>query len=238
MTNTFQRIEFNKTYHTYSLDGQNLTSVTRIINKLKPPFDAKYWSERKAKERDVSPAVIRQEWDQKREASKQKGEQVHLHIEKILTGQAETDDPFLNLNVSLPEMQAFNDLWYTMRDGVTVEQVEWVIGDKELGVAGTLDTLLFSDMTQQYHVWDWKTSSNFKLRNRFQTLKTPFDDLGDCELNVYSLQSSLYRLILRRNTELDIGDSYIVHLSSSGQYTVHKALDLGQRLSAWFGFVS
>lgn len=232
MNNLFQNIQFDKTYHTYSLNGENLTSATRTINNLKPPFDAKYWSERKAKERGVPPAVIRQEWDQKREASRQKGEQVHAHIEKILRGQTEFD-PYLDLNDTLPEIQAFNDYWSIVRGGISAEQVEWVVGDAALKIAGTLDALLFSNVTEQYHVWDWKTNSRFKQSNRFQTLKPPFDDLDDCELAVYSLQSSLYRLIVERNTDLNVGDSYIVHLAASGAYTIHKALDLRERLSDW-----
>jgi len=231
--NLFSNITFDKTCHTYRLDGENLTSVTRTINKLKIPFNAKYWSERKSKERGVPAEMILAEWDQKREASTQKGEQVHIHIAKILRGQAEIDDPFLKLNDKLPEAQAFDDLWLTMSDGVSVEQIEWVIGDKDLAIAGTLDALLFSQVTEQYHVWDWKTNSKFKQSNRFQTLKPPFNDLDDCELVNYSLQSSLYRLILEHNTELAIGDSYIVHLGASGVYTVHKALDLRERLTDW-----
>lgn len=233
MQTNFSQIQFDKARHSYTYHGRKLTSVTRVINQLKPPFDADYWSQKKADERGVSKEVILAEWDQKRDASISKGIRVHEHIESVLTGQATTEDAFLALNDKLPEMDAFDVLWQTLAGQVEVEQIEWVIGDGNLGIGGTVDTMLFGRNTNLHHVWDWKTNKSFKTENRFQTLLAPFDDLDDCEFNVYSLQASLYRLIIDNNTNLNLGDSYIVHLSQQGAYRLHKALDLRDRLSAW-----
>ncbi len=234
MTTNFSEIEFNKEWHTYTLDGHKLASVTSLVNKLKAPFDRDYWSQRKARERGVSPEVILKEWDDKAQASRERGTKVHAYIEQVLRGNSPADDPFLALNQRLPEMDAFDRLWGQIGLSAQAVQVEWIIGDAALGVAGTTDALLWSNQTKHLHLWDWKTGSKFNLDNRFQSLSQPFDDLDECEFNLYSLQLSVYRLILERNTDLDLSDnSYLVHLAGDGTHQVHKALDLRERSAAW-----
>lgn len=103
-----------------------------------------------------------------------------------------------------------------------------------MGIAGTVDALLLSnDGHRLSHVWDWKTGKEFKTENRFQNLLPPFEDLPDSDLSAYSLQLSLYRLIIERNTSLEVGDCYIAHLDPVGGYHIHKALDLRERVESW-----
>jgi len=167
----FTEIEFNPANHTYTLNGQKLTSVSKTLKPLKPVFDSEYWSERKAKERGVTPDIILAEWDAKRQASLEKGNRIHAYIEDLIAGETSKDitfDPFLPLNedARLPEQTAFDLFWKQMEHKVVVEAVEWIIGDAELGIAGTADSLLFSADTGCYHLWDWKTNARFRHNNR------------------------------------------------------------------------
>jgi hypothetical protein len=232
MKTVFSSIVFDQKHHTYTLDGKRLASVTGLVSKLKNPFDSAYWAQRKADERGVAVQVILDEWDAKGKASIERGHKVHEYIAKVLLGQDQAD-PFLALNGKLPEMQAFDGLWKQIGGLTRPVEVEWVVGDGELGVAGTVDTLFYSDMTGQHHVWDWKTGDKFKANNPFQRLLPPFDDLDECEVNTYSVQTSLYRLIVERNLGLAVGESYIVHLAGNGEYHLHKALDLRERVEKW-----
>ena len=241
MTTDFSQIVFDQANHTYRLGDQALTSVTKTISQFKPPFDRAYWAERKATERGVPIQAILDEWDAKAKASQERGTQVHQYIAHVLATFAagnlimpgpDAGDPFLGLNVRLPEMQAFDFLWQ-QKTNIRVEGVEWIIGDADLGIAGTVDALLLNTETLAYHLWDWKTGSKFSLNNRFQPLLHPFEDLEDCDLNNYSLQLSLYRLIVERNTSLSIGDAYLVYLPQDGYYQIYKALDLRDRLEQW-----
>lgn len=234
MNTIFSDIQFDPVTHTYVLDGQVLTSVTRLVSKLKPAFDSNYWAQRKAGERGVTVDTILAEWEAKRQASIERGNKIHTYIEQILSGET-VCDPFLALNERLPEMNAFDRLWDQIGNIVSVEGCEWIVGDARLGVAGTVDALLLDQRTGLHHVWDWKTGGKFNLDNRFQRLLAPFDDKDDCELVVYSLQVSLYRVIIERNLpSMVTGDSYIVHLSND-EYHIHKALDLRERLVKWLG---
>lgn len=233
MMTFFDTIQFDAQWHRYTLDGQVLKSVTSVLKVLKNPFDAEYWSAKKAKEQGVTQAEILAGWDKKRDESLAKGNAVHQHIEKVLNGET-TDDPFLALlNEPVPELDAFDKLWAQLSGQVLVEGVEWVVGDADFGIAGTVDALFKDKRTGKHHIWDWKTNGRFNTDNKFQRLKAPFDDVPECELTNYSLQVSLYRLIVERNTGLDMGDSYIVHFSRDGLYQVHKARDYRSRLLDW-----
>ena len=235
MFTSFDVIEFDPQWHRYVLNGKVLRSVTTVLKDLKTPFDADYWAAKKAEERGVTVAEIRAEWDKKRDESIAKGNAVHAHIEQVLKGESPAADPFLGLLEPLPEVAAFDALWQKFSPVIEPVHVEWVIGDEELGIAGTVDALFRDRRTGKHHIWDWKTNSRFNTDNKFQRLKAPFDDVPECELTNYSLQVSLYRLIIERNTGLDMGDSYIVHFSRDGQFTLHKARDYRARLLDWLG---
>lgn len=234
MKTIFTNIRFDADEHRYYYgDYQELTSVTKALKRFKKPFDADGIAAKVAAKEGRPISAILAEWEAKGEKSRALGVQVHQHILKALCGQPNQQisfDPFLSLNTLAPEIRAFDVLWHTLSTKVSYlkDHIEWVIGDAELGLAGTVDAMFFNLETKKYHIWDWKTGK-FGLFNQFQTLLKPFDYLDDCPLNVYSLQVSLYRLIIERNTGLELGDSYLVHLSSDG-YQVYRAVDLRERL--------
>lgn len=236
MQTDFSKIIFNQEQHTYTYLGHDLTGANRKINEIKKPFDRYGVAQRTAARTGRTVEEVLMEWDLKGELGRRKGTEVHQHIMKVLTGNnGPVDDPFLVVNNPIPEIKAFNDVWAAVRNDVIVnpDHVEWVIGDLDMGVAGTLDTLLLSKKTGLHHIWDWKTGK-FDVDNRFQNFLSPFDDLDDCHLHTFSLVTSLYRLIVERNRpDLPMGDAYLVHLSGHGHYTIHKAIDYRARLFAW-----
>jgi len=234
MPTNFEEIIFDQKYHSYTYHVKKLTSVTKLANSLKPPFDRGGRAVKTAMERGVDVATILAEWDAAGEAGRAKGVKVHeLIAAKLRNELPPADDPFLSLNERLPEMDGFEKLWDWLAGMTTLQQVEWVVGDGELGVAGTVDALLLGKQSNEVHVWDWKTGKEFKSTNSFQNLLYPFDDLPDCDLSSYSLQISLYRLIIERNTDFVIGDCYIAHLDPTGSWQIYKALDLRERVESW-----
>lgn len=234
MPTNFEDISFNQKYHTYTCNGHKLTSVTKLAYSLKPAFDREGVAAKKARETGQSVAEILAEWDTNRNAALARGTLVHEWIAGYLLDQLPpASDPFLALNERLPEMDGFETLWGQLSLKAALQHAEWVVGDEELGIAGTVDALLLSNDGDRSNLWDWKTGKEFKTENRFQNLLPPFDDLPDSDLSAYSLQLSLYRLIIERNTSLEIGDCYIAHLDPVGGYRIHKALDLRERVERW-----
>lgn len=234
----FSQIKFNSRYHRYWYDGRELTSVSKTLGRIKPPFDAPTIAARVADREGRTVEAVLAEWDRKRQSGLSRGTQVHQYIERVLHGEFSVrSDPVLDLNETLPEIGAFDQFWRRLQGAIApqVEQIEWVVGDAALGVAGTLDALLLDTNQGTLHLFDWKTGSKFRTDNPWQTLLPPFDDLDDCELINYSLQVSLYRLMIERNTDLELESGYIVHLAEDGSYQTFEALDLGEPLLAWLG---
>lgn len=233
----FSAIAFDSAAHayTYAPTGQRLTSVTKFVGQFKRPFDAEYWAKKKAKERGVEPETVRAEWAAKSKASTELGTRVHAFAEAELLRMPNRPAP------TTPEMTAWA-AWHRFagwRAGVI--RAEWIIGDVALGLAGTSDAVLIHPRCCHEdggaigdglaHVWDWKTGDKFNTESPYgKFLLPPFDDLPECELSSYSIQLSTYRLILQRNTNLRLGDSYIVHLQRDGGFRVVRALDLTDRI--------
>jgi hypothetical protein len=225
----FDRIQFDEPTHTYTCEGQPLTSVTKLIKSLCIPFDADYWANRKAEERGISAEEVKAEWDAKREQGLSRGTNTHLYIEDVLRGQ---EDKRGSLPL-LPEMKAFREFWKAIGGARanTPKEIEWVVGCPVLGVAGTLDALI--QTPDGLVLYDWKTGDKFLSNNRYQKLLHPFADIADCEFNRYSLQVSLYWLLINRYTDLPITTAQIVHLQSGGSYEVYTPRDFRPRLAAW-----
>lgn len=232
MTTDFTQIIFNPDAHTYTYQGKDLLGVTKLIKQLQKPFNGS--PARQARERGVSEAVILAEWKQAAEEGRERGRQTHQYICRVLGSLPDVSDRFLSLTEKLPEMSAFDSFWSRVKDTVQVVWVEKVVGDEMLGIAGTLDTVLLDNQVANMHLmWDWKTGKKFRLDNPFQKLNPPFADLDDCELIIYSLQTSLYRLIVERNTSLEFSQSYLLHLSPQGTFNVYPAIDYRARLLEW-----
>lgn len=236
MQTNFADIRFEPEQHRYFIGNQELTSVTKTVKRLQKPFDKETVAAKTAAREGKSIQQVLAEWEAKAEKGRNLGTLVHSHIQKILLnipGEQISFDPLLSLNTLAPEITAFNRFWAELQPKVVYDasDIEFIVGDYDLRVAGTVDSMLYNPETEKYHIWDWKTGK-FELSNRWQNLLPPFDHLEDCQLNVYSLQVSLYRLIIESNTDLELGDSYLVHLSPYG-YKVHRAIDLRERLLDW-----
>jgi hypothetical protein len=185
-----------------------------------------------AKKRGVEQQVVLDEWA----AIRDNGTRVHEYIAQALRRGdvgSEQDDPFLALNQVPPEIEAFDKfLPVLLARPVEVHRVEWVVGDPELGIGGTVDAVLYDPTLDAYNVWDWKTG-NYSLDNKFENLRPPFSELPASKHNIYSLQVGIYERILARNTDLKLGPAYLAHLDSNAITYVYKAVDFRARLLEW-----
>lgn len=221
----FSHIIKDEASHTYTTaDGQSLRNVTAIIKTLEEPFDADYWAEVKAAERFTTKAEILAEWEQSQKTATQRGLLFHDFADQTLQGET--------LAATTLEMSAFRD-WWKAQDttGLRLLQSEWVIGDTALGIAGTLDAL-FIDANNDLILYDWKTGKKFFTHSRYYLLD-PFSDLNNSELCRYSLQLSLYRLLLRRAGMPHIRAARIIHFRADGTSQQYTAYDFTDRLEAW-----
>lgn len=223
----FSHIIKDEAAHTYTTsEGQVLRNVTGILAALEEPFDADYWAPIKAAERGMTADALKAEWEQASRDAMARGTQFHDQLYRRLTGQR-IDGPLL------PEIEAFDYWWpaHQSINGLELLKAEWVIGDAALGVAGTLDAL-FIDKAGDLILYDWKTGKKFYPYSKYYLLD-PFSDVMKCELHKYSLQVSLYRLLLRRAGLPHIRAGRIVHFRPDAAPWVYGAADYTDRLEAW-----
>lgn len=221
----FLDVEFDSKSHTYAIRGKPLTSATTILSKLEQPVDWNQIATTKALKEGTDPVLMLRAWQEKSELGMRRGSVVHQFIEaRLKDGSGVPHDDF-------PEMASFLS-FKEEYPYLTPIKLEWRIGDYHLRIGGTIDCLFYSEETKKFHIYDWKTGEKFDIHNPWQNLILPFDDLPNCHLMKYSLQLSVYRLILKRNTGLPLGDSFIIKLSAEG-YQEYKAFDYSDRIEQW-----
>jgi len=235
MPTDFNDIVFDAKTHTYKIGTQSLIPVTSIIKWLTPEFRSDEMLESKALTSGRSKSEIQAEWDLKRDAGLDRGTRVHNYIENVLEGR----DPRLLLSVNdhLHEMKQFDIAWGRMCSKLSAkfDRKEWTIGDSELGVAGRVDAIIkvTIDSEEKQCLFDWKTGKFMIRKYAREMMLPPFDDLPCCEEIKYSIQLSLYRLIIERNTNQKLHNGFILHLPSEYPHNLYNVIDLRERLENW-----
>ena len=238
-------VTFNEEAHRYtSTSGEVYTSVTSLIKKYTPPFDADYWSAYKALKAVLSETgewdsykkkaggwenvvvfarsidkdfpyrrqviekkrEILAEWESSKELALSKGTEYHKmkeqHVKekivyspdmtelKVLSGIDLLAAQDFSNNGLYPELMIYNDEWKI------AGQVDWVM-----------------KVGKTVHIKDYKTSKEIsKTAFQSQTLLAPLSSVPNANFYVYSLQISLYALMLEQ-TGYNIGNLAIEHVN-------------------------
>jgi len=92
---------------------------------------------------------------------------------------------------------------------------EVIVYSKELGLAGSIDILLYDKENDEYKIVDWKTNKRLdktSFNNKMGTHPASAH-LPDCNFSHYSLQLSLYRYLLEKYYGLNVTGAAIAHLN-------------------------
>ncbi len=168
-----------------------------------------------------TPSSIQEDWSYEANKGKVRGNLVHSYIENRWNNKIKlpTEDlSFIKTQDELNEFVASVKKCYKMVDKFFNENthlipinLEKVIGDRKLRIAGQIDAILFNKNTGKLHLYDYKTDKKFNTTNqygsKFIKLLSKYDD---CEFNKYSIQVAMYKAILEKNTNLTFGDSYSI----------------------------
>lgn len=227
---------FNEELHTYSYLNpetgkpvQTFQSVTGFLGQFKKPFDSDFIAGIVAKKRAVSKKVVLAEWKEISDIALVLGTNVHKWIEDYYNG----------LNPALPtdereldRVNKFLDLYHTKLHKFTPIHQEFRLFSRKWGLAGTLDALF--GLNDGRYVGDWKTNKKFTTdqdsEGRKQKLLYPFEDMWDNSLNGYSIQLSLYRLMLQEEAGYETKGGFLVWIGPDGKPEMHKIVDLRDRL--------
>ena len=230
----FNNIEFVQTDHTYIINGKVAPSVTSILKKYVKPFERDYWANIKAKQLGVEVVDILDKWEFNAKLSRTKGTLVHEFIESEFTkSQFNYPEDLIVKEFGYdPVCGPFNQIisvvgqfLFDIKDKMLPIASELVVGDATNLIGGTVDQIFYNKKSSNLEIWDWKTNKEIKVQSRYFHLY-PLDHIPDTELDHYSLQLSLYKLIIERNTNLQLGNSYIALFNEQlPKYNIYKAHD-------------
>lgn len=227
---------FNEAEHTYKYYDptsgqaiQQFMSVTQFLSRFKKPFEQDMIAWRVAKKRGTTKAVVLAEWKEISDIALSLGTNVHKWIEDYYNG----DNPQMPTHPEeLARVNKFIQIYESKLSKFTPKYQEFRLFSRKWGLAGTLDILF--QLGDKYYVGDWKTNKKFTCdsdsEGRKQKLLWPFDDLYDNSLNGYSIQLSMYRLMMQTEADFDTNGAFLVWIGPNGEPELHKTVDLRERL--------
>ena len=231
---------FEEEAHTYHYKDIKYDSVTSYIKRFKTSFDREYWSKKKAIERGVDVSVILDEWQGKADVANDLGTRVHKWIEDFWSGNprelTEDDDQEF-----VERIGKFMDLYERKFKNLVPLTSELKIFCRKWKLAGTIDQpFLMWDEKQGkvlFLIGDWKTNKEFRFddhpKGKYKKLLHPFSHLWENHLNEYSIQVSLYRLMLEEEIGIESHGGFLCHIGPEGPAKIHPIKDLREPLKIY-----
>ena len=228
---------FEEEAHTYHYSDIKYDSVTSYIKRFKTPFDKGFWSKKKAAERGVDVSVVLDEWQGKADVANDLGTRVHKWIEDFWSGDAkeltDEEEPAFAERIG-----KFMDLYEQRFKNLVPLSSELKIFCRKWKLAGTIDQpFLMWDEKQNkvlFLIGDWKTNKEFRSddhpKGRYKKLLHPFSHLWENHLNEYSIQVSLYRLMLEEEIGIESHGGFLCHIGPEGPAKIHPIKDLRDHL--------
>ena len=220
--------KFDPKWHKYTYNGKQYTSVTKFIQNFHKEFDSEFWSKKKADEAGVPQEWILKEWKEKNDRANFVGHSTHTWIENYFNQIPQWIPDDLDI---VDRINKFNIIYAKQLYKLTPVTFELRIFSKIYPLAGTIDSIFL--YKEKLFIVDWKTNGEFTHdehgKGKYEKLLLPFDDYWKNHLNEYSIQVSLYSLILEE-WGFDIRGAYLVHIGPSQEALIHKAVDLKEEL--------
>lgn len=231
----FNDVKFYDEPHKYYIDNTELISVTTLIHKYQNDFDVDYWSEYKASQFNVTQDEIKRAWNFINKKGTLKGSLIHSYAENLFQNKIYEYPTDLVLNTfgfdpikkEYDITKKYIDNFYRDTfDKLIPIKTEIVLCDKDYKIGGMIDVLFYNKKMNEFQIWDYKTNKDFTYENKRNNLLFELSDLEDCDLEIYSLQLSLYKYLIEKNTSIKLGESYLIWMShNNDNYKIIKTKD-------------
>jgi ATP-dependent exoDNAse (exonuclease V) beta subunit len=219
---------FDPVKHRYTYLGEEFISVTRFIQQFHKPFEQEYWSQRKADEAGVPQEWILNEWKKLNDYANEVGTETHNWIEDYFNKNWKSLPT--NLDV-INRINKFNIIYAKQLHKLEPLKFEVRVFSKKWKIAGMIDSLFI--YRGKIYILDWKTNKNFTTDESLkykEKLLAPFSDFFKSHLSEYSIQLSLYSLILEEYG-FEIGGAYLVHIGPDDEpANLYKVIDMRDNL--------
>ena len=218
----FNDITFFDVPHEYFLDGKKLISVTTLIHQYQEEFQGEFWADIKGRQHDLTPNQVKRAWRFINKKGTIKGSAIHDYAENLFQNK-EFEYPLQTIMNEFgfdPVINEYEttkkhvDKFYNDVHGKLIPiRTEFVVYDRESLIGGMLDMLFYNVKAGEFQIWDYKTNKNLSLKCKERHLLNELCFLEDCDLELYSLQLSLYKYIIEKNTGMKLGKSYLIWFS-------------------------
>ena len=172
-------------------------NADRIINKM---MNSRNWTNNKYF--GMTKKQIKDKWERDGKEASEAGTKLHYDIECFYNK--------MDIENNSIEYKYFKN-FYKDHKHLVPYRTEWMIYDKELKFAGSIDMIFINKETGSLMIYDWKRSKEIKMNNNWQNSTTEcIKHLEDCNFNHYSLQLNTYKYILEKNYDETITDMFLV----------------------------
>ena len=207
-------ISFDEGPHIYTIDGDSdYMSVTSWNSTHFPKFDADSviskmmnsprWP--KSPYFGMTREEIKMKWNNDSIEASEAGTKMHYNIECFYNGMDVEDDGSL-------EWKYFREFNESVGNELTPYRTEWMVWDKELRLAGSVD-MLFENPDGTLQIYDWKRSKKVVKENKWASaIVDCISHLPDANFWKYSLQLNTYKWILEKNYGKKISNMFLVWL--------------------------
>ena len=144
-------------------------------------------------------------WNRKRDTAANSGTWMHAMLENLLNGYQ------VHAGVMQGELETAIGVLVSMND-VEVYRTERCIYAPEEDVAGSIDLVLKSRTGNDFFIVDWKRSE--KLKEKYhgygKFMRSPLDEVPDCQGEHYRLQLNIYSWILQKYYDIKVQAMHVV----------------------------
>lgn len=212
-------MKFIESSHKYTDGISDFVPVTYLIKQFQEKQDWDKIAEKKAKKDGITKEELLAQWADKRDKAALKGTNFHKMMEQKYQ--------------TAPVMEVEGDQcqvkWIDTIDGVKEDQslllednhvyTEKMIWSNVYKVCGTAD--LVEVVKGKINIKDYKTNEKMEFESWThpnpaigkRKLLSPFNNLDDCNFNIYQIQLNVYMwMLLRHNRHLKIGKMEILHI--------------------------
>lgn len=189
--------ESTHTYYNSENADITYTSITKLVEKYKIPFDKMYHANRIAERDNRDVEDILEEWHQKNKEANEYGTNLHKILENYLIEGPQYYIPKNDYEKTVIEEFEKLDV---VKNEVKPEAVLHYEFNTYNGIAGTAD-IIEKAGNKYFNIWDFKTNKQFRYDSPFDNwLKFPVDFLPECEYSIYTLQLSIYAYLFELQT--------------------------------------
>lgn len=206
-------MDFNEEKHVYTRNSKQYTSVTTLISSYHEHFNAEAIATKLAKGDEVKKAVLKYQWAR----SSPWGTYIHRLLELYTLGTLQ-DSPSLMQTEEPVQFTAGAEIYQELLDeGWRLFKPELRVWDEEFMLCGTVDLVMINDKNELL-LGDWKTCKNIpKTGFMGKKMFSPLAHFDDCKLLHYSLQLSIYKRLIEKNTDFKVVQMELFHLPEDGK---------------------